>query len=404
MLLRDPLPVALEPRRPVRRGASASLRPPEVGRDLRLDTLRGFMLMAMAINHLDTELRIFTDHVFGFVTTAEGFVFLSGLVAGLVYTRQGAYEPRGELRRRAWHRAGEIYLYHLAGFALALIGLLGLRAFAHIQSNTSPPLFFSHPGEALVLGASLLYQPGLLDILPMYCVFMFLLPLLLRLLDAGHGRWVVAGSLVLWLLAQFGLQDALEHQLQLYVPVNFGAFDETAWQLFFILGVCCGHRRASGGQPVLSFRPAMLVICLAAAIPLWLLKNQYLPLSVLPFDIWAWSNKSHLAPVRLVNFIIIAYLIAAVAVHRPRFFVIRPVAFLGRHSLPVFAFEAVVTLFLLTQPQLSATFGRRTAVALGMVALLYLPAWLHARYQSRRRATARQEAPYRFNPALKSVA
>jgi hypothetical protein len=362
------------------------------------------MLMAMAVNHLDTELRIFTDHVFGFVTTAEGFVFLSGLVAGLVYTRQAKYTPAEDVRRHAWHRAGEIYRYHLAGFALALIGLLILQAATNTVSHTSPALFFSHPFEALMLGATLLYQPGLLDILPMYCVFMLLLPQVLRLLDAGKTCWLVAGSLALWLLAQFGLQDALEHRLQALAPVNFGAFDECAWQLFFVMGVVFGHRWAVGGKPLFSFRPAMLVICLAAAIPLWMLKNQYLPLSSLSFDIWAWTNKSHLAPVRLVNFIIVAYLIAAVAVHRPRFFMLRPIAFLGRHSLPVFAFEAFVTLFLLTQPLLFSTFERRTAVALGMVALLFLPAWVHARFQSRRRSSARPQAEYRFGATLKRVA
>jgi hypothetical protein len=68
---------------------------------LQLDTLRGFMLVAIAINHLDTELRVFTDYVFGFVSTAEGFVFLSGLVAGLVYTRRAAKQSPGELRLHA---------------------------------------------------------------------------------------------------------------------------------------------------------------------------------------------------------------------------------------------------------------------------------------------------------------
>ena len=92
---------------------------PTAGRDLRLDTLRGLMLVAIAVNHLNTELRVFTDYPFGFVSTAEGFVFLSGLVAGLVYARRSATRSQAELRQKARHRAGEIYFSHLACFAIA---------------------------------------------------------------------------------------------------------------------------------------------------------------------------------------------------------------------------------------------------------------------------------------------
>ena len=57
-------------------------------RDLRIDTLRGLMLVIMMVTHI----RWFaiptawtTYQPIGFVTAAEGFVFLSGLVAGIVY-------------------------------------------------------------------------------------------------------------------------------------------------------------------------------------------------------------------------------------------------------------------------------------------------------------------------------
>ena len=61
---------------------------PEEQRDRGLDSLRGLMLLGMAVNHIASRLQILTDHPFGYTSTAEGFVFLSGLVAGLVYTRR----------------------------------------------------------------------------------------------------------------------------------------------------------------------------------------------------------------------------------------------------------------------------------------------------------------------------
>ena len=358
-----------------------------VSRDLRLDTLRGLMLVAIAINHLDTELRVFTDYVFGFVSTAEGFVFLSGLVAGLVYTRRSANSSPVELQQKARRRAWEIYLFHLSGFVTAFIGLQLLTLFTHVAAPTAPALFFQEPVTALLLGSSLLFQPGLLDILPMYCGFMRVLPAMLATLRKGHWGRLFAVSGGLWLLSQFGLRDHLERSLQNLLPINLGVFDLLAWQFLFVYGAFFGYHWAKSPKPLLSFRPAMLVFCLLVATPLWfLIRYQPVPTGLSMDLIWSWADKTHLAPLRLVNFIVLAYLIAAVAVHRPRIFTFRPLAFLGRHSLVVFTAQATFCLFVLTQPQLFATFTGRTVTAITMVGLLFPVAWL-AEMATRRRST-----------------
>ncbi len=357
------------------------------GRDLRLDTLRGFMLVAITINHLDTELRVLTDYVFGFVSTAEGFVFLSGIVAGLVYTRRSASSSPAELRQKARRRAREIYTFHLFSFFTAFIGLHLLTLFTQVESSTSPALFFQEPVTALMLGSSLVFQPGLLDILPMYCGFMLALPLILAALQKGHWGRLFAVSGGLWLLSQFGLRDQLERSLQAFLPVNLGAFDLLAWQFLFVSGAFFGFHWAKSSKSLLSFRPAMLLFCLLVAAPLWfLIKYQHVPTGLSMGLIWSWADKTHLAPLRLVNFIVLAYLIAAVAVRRPRFANFRPLAFLGRHSLIVFTAQATVCLFVLTQPQLFATFAGRTMTAIAMVEFLFPVAWL-GEMMARRRST-----------------
>jgi len=51
------------------------------GRDPRVDTLRGLFLVVMMIDHLPFHpLRRFSSQSLGFVSSAEGFVFVSGLV------------------------------------------------------------------------------------------------------------------------------------------------------------------------------------------------------------------------------------------------------------------------------------------------------------------------------------
>ena len=396
------MPAAIQPAPAVLEDQSgqAMLRPVTgpMGRDLRLDTLRGFMLVAIAINHLDTELRVFTDYVFGFVSTAEGFVFLSGLVAGLVYTRRSASLSPAELRQKARRRAGEIYLCHLAAFVTIFLGLHLLALFIHAEPYASPALFFQQPIAALLLGSSLLVQPGLLDILPMYCGFMLALPLILAALRKGHWGRLLALSGGLWLLAQFGLRDDLERWLQTFLPVNLGAFDLLAWQFLFVAGVFLGFHWAKSPKPLFSFRPAMLVFCLLVAAPLWfLIKYQHPPAGLSMDLIWSWADKTRLAPLRLVNFIVLAYLIAAVAVHRPRFAIFRPLAFLGRHSLIVFTAQATLCLFVLTQPWLFATFVSRTATAVAMVALLFPVAWLNE-------VATRRRLPHPAAPAQPAVA
>ena len=55
-------------------------------RDLRLDLLRGYCVFAMAVDHLDapTYLYFLTGGNRFFTSAAEGFLFISGLVMGLV--------------------------------------------------------------------------------------------------------------------------------------------------------------------------------------------------------------------------------------------------------------------------------------------------------------------------------
>jgi len=395
------MPASLRPATHRRQGAPAhwpasaagpAAEPAGAGRrDERLDTLRGYMLVAITLNHLDTELRVLTDYVFGFVSTAEGFVFLSGLVAGLVYTRRSGRCTSGDLARHARRRAGQIYGAHLASYLVGFVGLLLLALVNNTISTTSPPLFFSHPIQALVAGATLVYQPGLFDILPMYCAFMVALPWILGALRQGRSPWLFAVSGGLWLLSQAGLRDALQRWLGQFATVNLGAFDILAWQLVFVLGVCFGYHWARGTR-LLSFRPALIALCLAVAAPLWfVLKYQHLPGGLTMGWVWSWADKTHLAPLRLLNFIVLAYLIAAVAVRQPRAVTFRPLAFLGRNSLAVFSVQVTVCALVLAQPHVFQSFASRTLAAAGMVALLFPAAWLNQFVANRSRSAARAE-------------
>ena len=51
-----------------------------------LDALRGLMLVLMTLTHLPTRVADPLGQPLGHVSAAEGFVMLSGYMAGMVYT------------------------------------------------------------------------------------------------------------------------------------------------------------------------------------------------------------------------------------------------------------------------------------------------------------------------------
>ena len=57
----------------------------KVERQIELDWLRGLMLVLMTITHLPTWFSSHVGQPFGFVSAAEGFVFLSAYLVGTVY-------------------------------------------------------------------------------------------------------------------------------------------------------------------------------------------------------------------------------------------------------------------------------------------------------------------------------
>ena len=101
------------------------------GRDLRIDLFRGFIILAVVITHIEVAgpLSFVTLQLVGAITGAEMFVFLSGLVLGMVYPL--GVRKFGELKSAtgALRRAGKQYVTTiviiLVVFALSFVPFLG---------------------------------------------------------------------------------------------------------------------------------------------------------------------------------------------------------------------------------------------------------------------------------------
>ena len=339
-----------------------------------IDALRGLMLVLMTLTHLPTRLTNPLGQPFGYVSAAEGFVLLSGYMAGLVYGRQALEKGIAPMRRAFWRRALLVYGCHAAmlAFLFTVIALIGIRVDEPAVKNLMS-FYLRQPLDALAGGLLLIYQPPLLDILPMYVLLMLASPWAFSLaLQRGWGT-VLAGSVTLWLLAQGGLAHWLYHAAEPWVrmPVPYGetgAFNSFAWQLLWVLGLWLGATRHGPQARPIRF-PAAVVV-LAAGIALTGLVWRHVS-GQAPFGaneaLNLWFDKWQLAPLRLLNLLALLVLLVRfgpwLTAHLPR---VRMLETLGAASLAVFCVHLVVVL--LTLSLFGAKLHRSWAVDLPLLA------------------------------------
>ncbi len=242
---------------------------PKLPRKPELDALRGLFLVWMTLTHLPTHFSDLVNQPFGFVSSAEGFVFLSALLVARLYIHQAMQDEAG-LRSKLWRRSLKIYGYHLLMLALAFTVAAGLAVTTHRTAIYNLLNFYiAHPFVAIAGSVLLIYCPPLLDILPMYVIFLAGSPLILSTAVRWGWNRILAGSLAIWLLAQFGLRElvhnAVVHVTHLPIPLQeTGAFNLFAWQWVWIAGMWLGAKSAEGSLPI-SRVPGRLT-ALAAAV------------------------------------------------------------------------------------------------------------------------------------------
>jgi hypothetical protein len=347
-------------------------------RDLRFDSLRGLMILCMTANHLPTRLRTLTDESLGLFSAAEGFVFLSGLMAGWIYSRKLRETSQDVLFSQCRERVKTIYYWHLAAFISCLIlVVISSHLFGFASLNT-PRLFYQNPLLAIGLGAVFLHQPGLLDILPMYCVMYASLPLILKWIEAGYRYTVLIISFSVWLITQFAPpMDTLS-----FFPVVLGSFNLYAWQFIFILGVLAGNSRLNKSE---TLKPRLTIIVGACIVVLSCLSIQHLGWRPLWSDQFfgVSLNKPALGFLRLTNFGCVAYLVALLGSKFPNLFSWPKIAFLGKHSIAVFATQSVTAMILLQFEKFFTSLPGDIICTSLSIAFLYLAAYIRDLWQTK---------------------
>lgn len=330
---------------PVADGRVATASTVPLLRDTRLDVYRALCLITIFINHVPGQyLEFLTTKNFGFSDSAEAFVLISGLSAGLAYGRKFTVGRRLAVSLKIWRRAFTLYVAHIMTSIITLAIFAGGALYFGRQDLVSEinirPLV-DHTEQGIVAMVLLGHQFGYNNILSMYGVVFLILPAMLWFYGRSPFLLFMA-SATLWLAAG----------IFMIVPINF--LDEGywflnpwSWQFLFVIGMICMMRsRAGHSLP----RNPVLILLAAGYVTLsffWVVLSWWnidfsfgLPAVLTGFD------KTFLSSTRLLHVLALAYLLAVFPVFSKltRLRIDHPLVMIGRHSLPVFIFGTILAM------------------------------------------------------------
>ena len=390
-----------------------------------LDSMRGILLVLMALTHLPMGLTRFANQPLGFVSAAEGFVFLSAFLVGSIYTPLVLERGIGFIRAQIWKRTRLLYGYHvgLLLFVFTIIAAIAQFGPSRALQNFLAP-FFHSPGWASLSALLLLYQPPLMDILPMYIAFLGLTPLLLQV--AGRRGWgpLLILSALLWIAGQLeagrGLYNFLAAAGYPLPREAWSSFDWFAWQLVWIVGLWLGSAAAHSAPPALSesflalshrmrrIGTYVLIAAIGAAAMLFCARHQIGGVMA-GLDLnGPLTSKWHLGPLRLVNFALLGFVAHRLLLPLLQWLRIGALELLGRSSLQVFTAHIPVCiladgLLLDTAPKAVPLQCALLALTIGVMFLVAWKADVSRRESRARRERTNERADQRAVPAPLSV-
>jgi hypothetical protein len=231
--------------------------PSGAGRDVRIDLLRGFCVFAMVVDHIagPSVLYALTGGNRFYTSAAEAFIFISGLVMGLVYQRLIERDGLGATLRRAIERAVTLYLLTIT------LTLLFIPASELLNLRWAQGLDFRNPVGLVVSVLTLHRTYYLVDIPMLYTILILISPLALVMLSQGRTVVVLGASWALWAAYQFFPEQA---EVPWQISGNY-LFSVSAWQVFFFTGLVLGWHHAGLTRRLARFprRPVLVLSAMA---------------------------------------------------------------------------------------------------------------------------------------------
>ena len=311
------------------------------GRRPELDAMRGLMLVWIALAHLPTAASAWVNQPFGFVSAAEGFIFLSAVFTGRIYFRMAEADGYRAMTFKLWGRTLRLYGYHVLLLAFAFLVAVPIAARGNRPGLHNLLDFYFNAGakQAITEAALLIYRPPLLDILPMYIIFLSLTTVVLPQARKIGWKPILGVSFAFWFLAQFGFRETEHNFMMRYIRTNIplnemGPFDLWAWQFLWFVGVWLGVRWAEDDLPIEAWAKRAAAPAVLVVVGCFVLRRAI----DYGFEMYSSSfmiDKWHLGFFRLLDFAAVAVLLARwQKVMKP--ITIRPFVVLGQSSLQVF--------------------------------------------------------------------
>jgi hypothetical protein len=303
--------------------------------------MRGVMLVWITLTHLPTAASAWVNQPFGFVGAAEGFIFLSALFTGRIYYRVAERDGYPAMTRKLSARTLRLYGYH--GLLLAFAFIVAVPIASHGDRpglhNLLDFYFIAGARQAITEAALLIYRPPLLDILPMYIIFLLITVVVIRLARSVGWKPILWTSFVFWVLAQFGFRAAEHDFMMRYIPTRIplhemGSFDLWAWQFLWFVGVWLGVRWAQQDLPIEAWARRAIAPSVVIAVLCFILRRKIAH----GFELGAWEflfDKWHLGLIRALDFAAVG---ALLILSQPvtKIAAVRPLVLLGQSSLQVF--------------------------------------------------------------------
>lgn len=326
-------------------------------RDPRLDVFRGLCLVMIFINHVPgNAYEYFTSRNFGWSDAAEAFVMMSGIAAGLAYSRD--FNTPGRIWAglgRVWGRAWTLYLVHLMVTAWALACAAAVALWfqnGQLLRENEVNVLFEQP-LGVMLGVPLLtHQFGYTNILPLYAVLLLASPLVFL---TGR-RW----PMIVWGLSFLLWAVAANWRLNLprYPQSGGWFFDPFCWQVLFVTGLLTGIAMKDGRRFIAIRRDLQWLtggfLLFVLVWQKWPLLREYgYPVFGAAYDLGApWFfvafDKTFETLPRLLHILALTYFLSTLPWVRTAcgHALARPLEILGRQALPVFALGTLLAIFL----------------------------------------------------------
>lgn len=240
------------------------------GRDLRIDLLRGFCVVAMIVDHIagPSVLYAVTGGNRFYTSAAEGFIFISGLVMGLVYHRGVVRDGLGPTLLRAMERGVTLYLVTIT------LTFIFVPLSEALELPWAQGVDFGNPAAFVVSVLTLHRTYYLVDIPLLYAFLLIVAPAAMTMMSQGRTDVMLGASWLLWGAYQFFPEHADAPWL---IAGNY-LFYFSAWQVFFFTGLALGWHHETLTRRLANFprRTALLLSSagFAALVALYRVQGQ----------------------------------------------------------------------------------------------------------------------------------